>query len=142
MIRRQQILDAARTYVGARFKHQGRSKAEGFDCVGLLVKIGGDLGLDIKDHNRYSSTPSFAEAEIFRGYLRSQTDAGSLSGIRQGSIAMFKSSMFPCHCGILVPKSGELHVIHAAILRRRVVEEPIGALFKDLIEVREFQGVV
>lgn len=51
-IRRQLIVDKAREYIGVPYKHQGRTK-HGLDCVGLLVAIWRDTGLENDDFNGY-----------------------------------------------------------------------------------------
>lgn len=51
------ILAAARGYLGAPFQHQGRSR-EGMDCVGLLVMVARDLGIQHADFTAYSRNPS------------------------------------------------------------------------------------
>lgn len=62
MVSSQQLIDAARRYVGVPFKHQGRSLA-GLDCVGLLVRVAWDCGLTVRDRDGYGRSPH-------RGVLR------------------------------------------------------------------------
>tara|TARA_R110000824_G_scaffold279432_2_gene467623 strand:- start:1010 stop:1405 length:396 start_codon:yes stop_codon:yes gene_type:complete len=54
------IADTARKYLGVPFVHQGRS-AEGLDCVGLLVQVASDLGLEAHDFTAYSLRPKAAK---------------------------------------------------------------------------------
>ncbi len=51
-----QISAAAKKYIGVPFIHQGRS-VEGMDCVGLLVQVAEDLGLEAHDFTAYSLRP-------------------------------------------------------------------------------------
>lgn len=140
IIQRQQVVDAAKGYVGTRYAHYGRDR-RGLDCVGLLIAVGRDLGVEIKDRTDYNRTPDLADAEILRQMLRSQSVLGSVNRIQRGSIAMFKQAQYPCHLGIVFPENGQLMMIHAHIMKRRVVEEPLGEWYRDLIEIRDYPGV-
>lgn len=55
----QQVVDEARTWVGVRYLHQGRSRL-GIDCIGLVLEIGKALELlppELDDTN-YSRLPT------------------------------------------------------------------------------------
>lgn len=54
----QSIIEAARRYEGARFRHQGRDPRTGVDCVGLAVVIARDLGIDCVDSVTYARCPN------------------------------------------------------------------------------------
>lgn len=48
------LVTAARSFMGCRWRHQGRSR-EGVDCIGLVVAARAALGLqtlDVNDYNR------------------------------------------------------------------------------------------
>lgn len=47
----QQVIEAARTWVGVPFMHQGRSRF-GVDCVGLVICVSRSLGLVAYDFER------------------------------------------------------------------------------------------
>lgn len=45
MIARSQIVQAARSWLGTPFHHQGRVKGRGVDCAGLAVGVALELGI-------------------------------------------------------------------------------------------------
>lgn len=50
------LVVAARTYIGVRFRHRGRTR-NGIDCAGLIKAIYLDCGVDLPDFLLYSSEP-------------------------------------------------------------------------------------
>jgi cell wall-associated NlpC family hydrolase len=58
MDRSQAIIAAARTYLGTPFKHQGRLRGIGVDCIGLLVGAVRDAGYSIGDCADYGRAPN------------------------------------------------------------------------------------
>lgn len=139
-ITRQQVVDTARRYVGVRYLHYGRDK-NGLDCVGLLVRVGLDLGVQVDDLLEYDRQPTVKDAETLRLFYRRQTVERDVRNIQKGNLAMFKQAHYPCHLGIVFPEGGEMKLIHANIFKRRVVEQPLGDWYHDLIEVRDYPGV-
>ena len=55
------IATAASRYLGVPWRHQGRDRKLGIDCVGLLVLVAQDLGLEYMDKNNYTMRPVPAE---------------------------------------------------------------------------------
>lgn len=134
---RNGIVTAARSYLGVKWRHRGRDRT-GLDCIGLLLVTGKALGLDLQDTDlQYHRHPDF---ELFKDMIRRQSRLGSLNDIRHGSILMLNQGAIPCHCGIAT-LDGKPAFIHAALMRRKVVEEPLSVHFGNLVEVREFNGV-
>lgn len=138
---RAQIVEAARSYLGIRFRHQGRDKS-GLDCVGLLVLISRDCGLpceDLKDLG-YRRAP---DPESFRKALYDQTDDGNMRIIRHGSLLMLRQPAYPCHCGVADMVEGQKPMlIHASIGERAVVSQPLSLFMPSIVRVREFRGVI
>lgn len=56
VIKRRDIVKAARAWIGAPYKHQGRTR-NGLDCVGLLVAVARDVGHPVNAPEAYSDTP-------------------------------------------------------------------------------------
>ena len=54
---RSDIVAAARSLVGVLYTHQGRSRMQGLDCVGLLIETANIVGLDCADFPGYSRAP-------------------------------------------------------------------------------------
>jgi len=122
VIEREQIIDAARRWVGTRWQHQGRSPA-GVDCIGLLVVVARELGLEVADVAGYRRRQDGKE---LLAALRSQLQKQSITNWNIGDIGVFKESAFPIHVGFLGLRDGVPTVIHAHARRRQVIEEALG----------------
>jgi len=49
--------EAARKYIGLRWVHQGRSRSQGVDCLGLVVLAARDCGYVVNDCTAYRRRP-------------------------------------------------------------------------------------
>lgn len=139
MITRDAIGKAALAYQGTRFKMRGRTKA-GIDCVGLLLAVGRDAGLELHDtEKQYLRTP---DVELFKQMIRDQSRPGEINCIQTGSILMLRQGMTPCHCGIAVKQGTVVNVVHASMEYRKVLIEPLSKFYNLIIDVREYNGVL
>lgn len=50
------LIEAARTYLGTKWRHRGRSR-HGVDCAGLIVLSYRDCGVELQDFTLYGRTP-------------------------------------------------------------------------------------
>lgn len=57
------VAECARKYVGAPYRDFGRHAALGFDCIGLPVRVGHDLGILSGQTPTYTPTPKGRLAE-------------------------------------------------------------------------------
>lgn len=104
----------ARALIGTRFRPQGRTAAEGLDCIGLVA-----LALDVP-------TPP-------RDYVLRCGSAGRLADALAAARLAPVESMAPGDVLILTPGPGQLHLglltdtglVHADAGLRRVVERPL-----------------
>lgn len=138
-ITRNQVVDAARSYVGVRFNRSGRDRNRGIDCVGLLTLVGRDLGLDIKDILDYTFEPN---PDAFLNTIRSQSEPVPAGAFRLGNIVLLRQSIYPMHCGIIGRQDTGLTVINANLHERKVVEQPIAEWRNDIIELRDYRGLI
>jgi cell wall-associated NlpC family hydrolase len=136
---REQIVTAARSYVGVRFAKSGRDRNRGVDCVGLLTLVGRDLGLDIQDMVDYNFEP---KPDTFLNMIRSQTDSVPTNGLKAGNIVLLRQSIYPMHCGIIGRTSTGMTVINANLHARSVVEQPIADWRDEIIELRDYRGII
>jgi cell wall-associated NlpC family hydrolase len=128
-IERDSVVAAARAWLGVPWRHMGRSRL-GLDCVGLLVVVGRDLGLEVEDQERYPRRPQ-------GGYLRQTLERQLVDGGRTpapGDIGLFADRRTPFHAGIFSLRYGRLHMIHAYAKRRKVVEEPFDHEWPGLLD--------
>jgi cell wall-associated NlpC family hydrolase len=131
MTRRDDILRIARGYLGVRFRHQGRSRNEGVDCLGLLLAVARDTGLtlhsnspDVFDRRDYTYRPDVT-------YLQSMLERllTPATTLEPTHIALLNIEGRPQHLAMLsdYPEIGELGMIHAFAPARKVVEHRFDA---------------
>lgn len=137
MIDRLDIVRAARSYIGTYFKKGGRDR-QGIDCVGLLILVGGELGIELNDTTAYSFDPN---APLMSKFVFAQSIRRPFSPLQNGYIAILKQSIFPMHTGIIALDSGRPTIINANARSKKVIEQPLTEWEKDLIEVRDYKGV-
>lgn len=128
---RDNIVAEARACIGTRFHHQGRQKAVGLDCVGLLVVIAQCLELPVKDCLDYDRRPAF-------GLLEKQLVLSGLVPIdpvhlRHGDIALFGFDGPPQHVAVLAKALVGFSMVHAYMPARHVVEHRLDHVWQDRI---------
>lgn len=116
---RQQVVSTARTYLRSPWRHQGRTKEHGVDCVGLAICVARDVGSVATDFD-------------FNGYGRQVDGTMLLTAMRlmerrdaliAGMVVVFSISRQPQHIGILGDwVHGGLSLIHASAPLGGVVE--------------------
>jgi hypothetical protein len=140
-VKRADILTSALKYIGVRWRIRGRDPTQGLDCVGLLANVAWDNGYSFTDSLAYD--PKNPDVAQYRALVIGQTDPGAINCIRTGSILLLKQALFPWHTGIAVmEKDGPPRLIHASIKDRQVVMVPLDTQYKQIVNVREFPGVL
>lgn len=126
----EQIVQAARAWLGTPYRHQASVKGEGADCLGLVRGVWRErLGAEPEPVPPYC--PDWAEV----GAAETLLDAAGrwmvqvpLSAMRPGDVLLFRMSAGCAvkHCGILSEVGGaEARLIHA-YWGRAVVESWMG----------------
>lgn len=127
----EQIVTAARAYLNAPWKHQGRS-AQGIDCAGLIIAVARDLDLsefDTRDYSRQAMDESMLD--LCREHLEQVPRDGAMPG--DVAVLRFGSNR---HIGIFgdYPHGG-LSLIHAYSHHpRRVVEHRFHAEWLQAVQ--------
>jgi cell wall-associated NlpC family hydrolase len=122
VIAREAVVDEARSWIGVRWLHQGRSR-HGIDCIGLVVVVRRALGIGDYDISGYPRAPdgSFMSHFLAAGGVR----IGILRAM-PADLLLFKDARSPCHVGIVTARSGDvMHMAHAYAPRHKVLEEPV-----------------
>jgi cell wall-associated NlpC family hydrolase len=126
MVYRRDVVNLARSYVGTKYRHQGRTR-EGIDCAGLVILVGNELGLINYDTDGYLRKST--GRQIFQYFKDSGMEQISTSDLKLGDVILTRDSIFPCHCAIIcthdLPSSSR--IVHAYAKRRQVVEEYMNA---------------
>lgn len=136
---RNEIVAAARRYIGTPFKKGGRDEF-GLDCVGLIYRVGIDLGLDLEDTDqRYNFGPNPATVDK---YFYAQSVRVPDLHPRIGYLAVLRQSVTPLHFGIVAKDEfNRYSIINANMKPRRVIEESLDKWKPELIMFREYLGV-
>lgn len=125
MTTREDIVAAARTWIGVPWRHQGRSR-RGVDCAGVVARVGRDLGLIDYDYTAYRRRPrhdEFVSYFVMAGGIRRP-----IQDAQPGDVLVLAETVYPCHCAILTP---DQCMIHAHLTRRKVVCERLDAYWLD-----------
>ena len=112
MNKRRDVVKAARSWIGTKWRHRGRSKF-GIDCVGLVYLSRIEAGLPIEDQKGYGREPW---NDKLRQELRRQFgEPISESEWDYGDVVLFAvGDKAPRHIGILADyKYGGFSLIHS-----------------------------
>ena len=126
---RTAFLAAARSLVGTRYRHQGRS-VRGVDCVGLPILALSQMGIQCEDLFGYDSRPDGvtlqANVEKHLGAPVSQWQAGDIVLMRWFERG---ETVYANHVGILgvAPYGNRWTLIHSHLADKRVVEHALAA---------------
>lgn len=112
----ERVLEAARSYLGVKYRHQGRVRA-GVDCLGLVVLAAKDTGRETPDRVDYSYQP---DGHLLRGTLQEHLIEVPIEERAPGDVLLFWFAQrgYPQHVGIC---NGE-GMIHTHLKIGRVVE--------------------
>lgn len=110
---------AARSCVGTAFHHQGRRKAVGLDCIGVVVVALQELGFQVRDQLDYSQRP---DGKSLVAALEAH-GARLVDQIQAGDVLLFRYDHQPQHVAVA---SSVQSLIHAFAPAGQVVETHIG----------------
>lgn len=113
----KELIAQARTYLGVKWRHQGFSR-DGCDCVGLLVAVANDFGIQITYPTNYSHRPS--DRVFLEGVLQ-YCDPVPLAERRPGDFLFFRNTDGTWHLAIQT----DYGMVHSTAMHRKVVEHRI-----------------
>lgn len=136
---KQEYFLKAREFVGTPFRHQGRTPGRGLDCVGLVVCAATALGAMIDDVTNYRRTPDWTR---FKGeFEKNGTSLGNrYEDAVPGTVVLLREGRWQTHCavvglrGVDSPGAGERTLVHAFVLRGKVVEERFSQEWRERIQ--------
>lgn len=114
------IVACARTLLGVRYRHQGRSRVHGIDCMGLLIVVMRELALARPDFD-INGYPSRPDGTLFPR-LDKDFDEGGCPTLA-GTVLAMQFDGQPHHVGI----ASDIGVIHVYAQIRRCVEHRLDA---------------
>lgn len=141
MITGQQVVEAARAYLGTPFHHQARRKGVGLDCVGLIVLVARDLGIPLRDHPTldYARVPT--AIRHLGGEVPKQFRPVPVDQRAPGDVLLFAvhRKTLPQHIGIYTGNGNLIHAWHEA---SRVIETALGPYWEErVLSVHRYPGV-
>lgn len=122
------LADAARTFIGAKFRHRGRSPKM-MDCVGLGLLAYQKCGVELPDHRHYQPDPARHGPGLLEYVERAlgkpiATEPVPYSMIQDGDVVVIRYVHEPHHVAIVgTHPLGYLSLIHAHGLYGRVLEQ-------------------
>ena len=123
------IVTCARSQLGVRWRHQGRSR-DGRDCIGLVLYVAHTLGLsdfDTADYDRH------AKDETMLLLCKQHLVQIQPWNMRAGDVAVFAFDK-QRHIGIITNHvHGGLGLIHAYAINREVVEGRLDEAWRNRI---------
>lgn len=131
---REQVVCAAREFLGVRWRHQGRTR-HGIDCAGLLVASFRAAGFEPMDVTGYGRIPYKSKLEeMLRANLGEPVPKAQM---RAGDVVLMKWSGAPSHVGLVSDYPfGGFALIHAFLQNKCVVEHRIDVDWLDhIVEV-------
>jgi len=124
---RAQLIEKARSYIGTKWRHQGRTR-QGIDCLGLMLVPAFELGLcDYPDQYNYPRRATSRELiEISRLWAQEvRLGPGGIDAMKDGDVLVLRDHTFPQHVGMVTSMNGQRSLLHSSLAHRRVVEEYI-----------------
>lgn len=140
MTTRAEVVEAARKYLGARWQHQARSESA-LDCVGLLVRVGRDLGIADVRVSDYVQHPDGARLLQEAGRYMRKIDRRDFN---VGDALVLRFGAAPQHFGIVGDYfAGGFSLIHAYRGASMVVEHRLDDVWRRrIVAAYTLPGVV
>lgn len=140
---RKQVVEEARSWLGTPWIHQGFSKAQGCDCIGLVHGVGiatTALKPNQKDLRKYSGYSRNPDPKLMRHVLRTFFTPILLKEAIEGDILWFRIGEYPRHLGIITEPG---IVIHSDTNTRRVIEHRIEtSRLQSVVAAFQFPNIV
>jgi len=130
----QDVIDEARSWVGTPFRHQGRVKGLGVDCIGVIAMVGKALGLTDYDKTDYGRQP-------YKGLLKKgiEPHLEQVQEIHPGYILLMKFADEPQHVAIYTENNT---IIHSYQKVNKCTEHRFANSWKNMVVgIYRFKGV-
>lgn len=124
MVRSNEIVQSARSYLGVPYRHQGRNRL-GLDCIGLILMVAHDLHLSDFDITGYGRVPS---GRMMARLLGQHCRPVAVKDINSGDVVHITFERQPQHVAIIT----DAGMIHADNIRG-VVEHSLNNRWRKKI---------
>jgi cell wall-associated NlpC family hydrolase len=139
-ITREQIVEAARSYIGVPYVAGGQSRETGLNCAGLIVCVAHDLGLtDVEFPGKSNFTKEDPLDELFGAHLDKLDD---WKEAQAGDVLSVAYESDPHHCGF-VSKVNQFGVyfIHATRNHGIIEHRLYGKLLRSIAAGYRVRGL-
>jgi len=130
---KNKIIEESLSWIGTRFKHQGRLKKDisslgGCDCLGLVVGVAKNLRIKTITGDSFESFdqanyPKIISTNILLNQLNILLAKVSIEDLQLGDVILIKVNDWPQHLAIISSISPRITIIHSYIQVRRVVKQ-------------------
>ncbi len=130
---KNKIIEESLSWIGTRFKHQGRLKKDinslgGCDCLGLVVGVARNLKIKTITGNSFESFDQvnyskLVTSNILLNQLNLLLSKVNMEDLQLGDIILIKVNDWPQHLAIISSISPSITIIHSYIQVRRVVKQ-------------------
>lgn len=136
MVTRKQLIEKAREYLETPWRHQGRKKGIGVDCVGLFACVLRDLGVPVKDRTDYSREPK--PRELLGAILDHCNEIPVMLAAEADLLTFWvRHPTKPQHIGLLT----DVGLIHTPVNCKVIEYEMDERLIKRIHSAYSFKGV-
>ena len=105
-----QILAAARSWLGTPWRHQGRLRGVAVDCGGLVIRVGRELGLLDFDTRAYGRIP---DGQQLRALCEQHLVPKPVAHAAPGDVLLMRFTRHPQHLAIVGDRGDPFSLIHA-----------------------------
>lgn len=131
----ESIIAEARAWLGTPWRHQGRLRGIGVDCIGLIGGVA--LALDLPGAREWRDTPAFhnygrqPDPAVLLAGCDLLMDAVPRAEARHGDVLILRFEKEPQHFAFLATDRDYPTLVHALALSRRVVEQRYDAVWRS-----------
>lgn len=143
-IKKETIVDIARSFLGTKYRHQGRLKNVGVDCAGVMIGCGNESGwseavLGTKfQYSAYGRVPVGSDMQAVMDANLTMVEGDC----QVGDILLMAFELEPQHIAMLVALDPP-YIVHALAQEEFVAEHRLDDYWKSKIrQVYRFTGVV
>ena len=135
----QLVVDAALSFVGTPYAHQGRFPGLALDCAGLVICAAQSAGIAVADVAGYSRVP---DGVTFLAGIEAQMDRINMSDIQPGDVIAFTFLKDPQHAAVVTAVEPRLKITHAHMRVRKTVEHDLDETWsKRICGAYRFRGI-
>ena len=127
----ESVITEARSWVGVKFRHQGRTR-EGMDCAGLLLYVARELELSSIEPPPYRRVPARVGNSTIQATCETHMRSIDARYMGPGDVALFAFFGRPWHLAIVAPYgTAELSIVHAYEPAGRVVQTRLDEVWRS-----------